>query len=49
MATKPKAVAISVGENNPYGHPREELLERLSRFACRVYRTDLQGTIIFRG
>lgn len=49
VATKPKAVAISVGKNNPYGHPREELLDRLSRFGCRVYRTDLQGTVIFRG
>ena len=47
-ATKPAAVAISVGENNPYGHPRQELLDRLSRFGCEVYRTDLQGTIIFR-
>ena len=49
MATKPKAVVISVGQNNSYGHPREELLDRLSRFHCEVYRTDLQGTIIFRG
>ena len=48
-ATKPAAVAISVGANNPYGHPRAELLDRLSRYGCRVCRTDLQGTIIFRG
>ena len=47
-ATQPAAVAISVGADNPYGHPREELLDRLSRFGCDVYRTDLQGTIIFR-
>ena len=47
-ATQPAAVAISVGANNPYGHPGEELLNRLSRFGCEVYRTDLQGTIIFR-
>ena len=47
-ATRPKTVAISVGENNRYGHPRQELLDRLSRFGCEVYRTDLQGTIIFR-
>ena len=46
--TQPAAVAISVGANNRYGHPREELLERLQRFGCDVYRTDLQGTIIFR-
>ena len=48
-STQPDAVAISVGENNPYGHPSVELLDRLSRCGCRIYRTDLQGTIIFRG
>ena len=48
MATQPDAVAISVGADNRYGHPRQEILERLSRFDCDIYRTDLQGTIIFR-
>jgi competence protein ComEC len=48
MATQPEVVAISVGADNRYGHPREELLDRLSRFGCEIYRTDLQGTIIFR-
>ena len=46
--TRPQAVAISVGANNRYGHPRQEMLERLEQFGCRIYRTDLQGTIIFR-
>ena len=27
---------------------RQEMLERLEQFGCRIYRTDLQGTIIFR-
>ena len=27
---------------------RQEMLERVSRFGCQVYRTDQQGTIIFR-
>lgn len=47
-ATQPQAVVISVDANNPYGHPRQEMLDRVSRFGCEVYRTDLQGTIIFR-
>lgn len=46
--TKPEIAIISVGENNPYGHPAEETLERLKEFGCTVYRTDLHGTIIFR-
>ena len=47
-ATFPKIAVISVGENNRYGHPRPEVLDRLARFGCEVYRTDKQGTIIFR-
>ena len=46
--TKPKTVAISVGEGNPYGHPTKQVLDRLAQFGCRVLRTDQQGTIIFR-
>lgn len=47
-ATKPKNVVISVGEDNPYGHPAPELLERLAQHGCAVYRTDIHGNIIFR-
>lgn len=47
--TKPELVIISVGEDNRYGHPTWETLERLRLFGCDVYRTDTQGTIIFRG
>lgn len=48
QAVKPEIVCISVGAGNPYGHPAPALLERLSDFGCRVYRTDLQGTITIR-
>ena len=48
LATQPDAAAISVGENNRYGHPRAEVLDRLSRFGCNIYRTDKMGTITFR-
>ncbi len=48
-ATQPKAVVISVGEDNSYGHPAGELLYRLKLFGCSVWRTDLDGTITFRG
>ncbi len=47
--TRPEIVIISVGEDNSYGHPSGETLERLSLFGCSVYRTDTEGTIIFRG
>ena len=48
-ATSPKIVLISVGKDNSYGHPTWETLQRIELFGCDVYRTDLEGTIIFRG
>lgn len=47
--TRPEIVIISVGADNRYGHPTWETLERLDMFGCTVYRTDLKGTITFRG
>ena len=47
-ATTPEYAFISVGENNYYGHPSREVLDRLTQFGCTVYRTDEYGTIIFR-
>lgn len=49
LATTPETAIISVGENNPYGHPAQETLDRLEEFGCVIYRTDLHGTIIYRG
>ena len=46
--TCPVVAVISVGEDNRYGHPRQEVLERLTQFDCEIYRTDIQGTITFR-
>ena len=43
----PETVFISVGRNS-YGHPARELLDRLEAFGCRIFRTDVQGTLIFR-
>ena len=44
---RPETVVISVGENI-YGHPAQSLLDRLAEFGCQVYRTDQNGTILFR-
>ena len=48
-ATKPKAAVISVGKDNSYGHPHNGVLKRLALFGCRIWRTDLDGTIVFKG
>ena len=47
-ATRPETVIISAGRDNPYGHPAPEVLARLARYGCDIFRTDLQGTIIYR-
>ena len=47
--TRHAAVVISVGENNRYMHPSEDVLRRLERFDSIVWRTDEDGTIIIRG
>lgn len=48
-AARPEAAVICVGEDNSYGHPSEEVLQRLSMFGCGIWRTDLDKTIIFKG
>lgn len=47
-ATSPEFAFISVGKDNPYGHPTEEVLLRLLQYGCVIYRTDQNGTIIYR-
>ena len=42
---KPKTAVISVGKNNRFGHPTEEILEKLKRFEIKIRRTDLEGEI----
>ena len=44
----PETVIISVGADNHYGHPAPEMLTRLTQFGCKVLRTDLHGTVVYR-
>jgi competence protein ComEC len=46
-AVKPKYAVIQVGKNN-YGHPTSEVLNHLARNKVSIYRTDIDGTIVFR-
>lgn len=44
-AVRPETAVISVGRNH-FGHPAQEVLDRLSDAGAKVYRTDRDGTII---
>ena len=48
-AVKPEYAVISVGKDNPYGHPAQAVIDRLEKRGCHISRTDLDGTILFRG
>lgn len=43
---KPEYAIIEVGKNNSYNHPRQETLDKLKGLNAKVYRTDLDGTIV---
>ena len=45
---EPEYAVISVGADNDYGHPTENVLSRLEDADVKIYRTDLSGTIICR-
>jgi competence protein ComEC len=44
-SVKPKAAVISVGSNN-FGHPSQDVIERLNNRIVKVFRTDMDGAII---
>jgi beta-lactamase superfamily II metal-dependent hydrolase len=43
----PQDAVISVGRNNTFGHPRTEVIQRLSDAHARVFRTDHFGLTTF--
>ncbi|MCK9267120.1 MAG: MBL fold metallo-hydrolase [Alkaliphilus sp.] len=42
----PEIALISLGSNNPYNHPHEEVITRLVQSGVLIYRTDLQNTVV---
>jgi len=44
----PKIAVISVGKNNPYGHPDKEVLHILKAKNIKIKRTDKEGNILFK-
>ena len=42
---KPKIALIGVGENNNFGHPADEVIDRFQSIKTEIYRTDKMGEI----
>ncbi len=43
---KPQIAIIQVGKDNSYGHPKQEILNRLAKLGILIYRTDEKGNIL---
>jgi len=46
-AVSPQFAVIQVGRKNRYGHPTQEVLDRLAAVGARIFRTDIDGDIGF--
>jgi competence protein ComEC len=44
-AVRPRVAVISAGEDNTYGHPNPDLLERLTDAGVQILRTDRDGAV----
>lgn len=45
---RPRIAIVSAGVGNRFGHPHDEVIERLEEHGARVLRTDREGGIIVR-
>jgi competence protein ComEC len=43
---RPELAVATVGRNNPYHHPADEVVERYERAGARICRTDRDGAIV---
>lgn len=46
-AVTPEICVISCGENNDYGHPHDDVVNRLEKYTDEIYRTDICGSLVF--
>jgi competence protein ComEC len=46
-AVDPSYAVINVGKDNEYGHPHAQTLQSMKEREIKVYRTDVQGSVVF--
>ena len=46
-AVNPRYAVISVGRKNRFGHPHQEVIERIRKFGIKLFRTDEDGNVTF--
>jgi competence protein ComEC len=46
-SARPRVAAVSAGYRNLYGHPKPEVMQRLTAAGIRTFRTDLNGALTF--
>lgn len=46
-AISPDYAVFMCGEGNSYGHPHDKIVKRLEKYVRQIYRTDLNGSIVF--
>jgi competence protein ComEC len=47
-AVEPRLALIGVGEDNKFGHPNKEIINRLKKRNIKIYRTDEDGEVIIK-
>lgn len=47
-AAKPEYAVIMCGNDNDYGHPHKETIEKLKQAGVKIYRTDENENIVFK-
>lgn len=47
QAVSPKCALFSCGQENDYGHPHTPVVKLYQKLGVKIYRTDMDGTVVF--
>lgn len=49
LTVSPEICVASAGRNNSYGHPSNEVVDRILEYGAILHRTDTDGNVVLRG